>query len=102
MRIISYKMIRQFAAVHSAAEGPLNTWYNVVEDCQWNSHADLKLIFPSADFVRNERYVFNIAGNNYRVIAAVNFKAKIVYIKFIGTHSEYDKVDAATISRLDL
>lgn len=84
---------------YRVAKEPLDYWYNIVKDAGWSAHSDLKNTFPSADFVGNERYVFNIAGNNYRLIAAVNFKIGTVYIKFIGLHKDYDKIDASTINR---
>lgn len=99
MIVISYKTVRDFADVHPGAKSPLDYWYNVVSDASWRTHADLKRTFPSADFVGNERYVFNIAGNHYRLIAAVNFKIRTVYIKFIGLHKDYDKIDAASVNR---
>ena|ERR1043165_3446624 len=99
MVVISYKTIRDFSEICPEAKTPLDYWYNVTADADWRSHAELKTTFPSADFVGNERYVFNIAGNNYRLIAAVNFKIRTVYIKYIGLHKDYDKVDAANVNR---
>ena len=69
----------------------LERWSGKLADAEWKSHADLKADFPSADFVGNNRYVFNIKGNNYRTVVLVVFFAGTVAIRFIGTHSEYDK-----------
>lgn len=99
MIVISYRTIRDFAGEHPLAKEPLDYWYNVVKHADWSTHADLKTTFASADFVGNERYVFNVAGNKYRLIAAVNFKIRTVYIKYIGLHKDYDKVDAANVNR---
>ena len=99
MIIISYKTIRDFADLHPAARAPLDNWYAVVNDANWGTHADLKRTFSSADFVGNERYVFNIAGNKFRLIAAINFKIRTVYIKYIGLHQDYDKIDASNVNR---
>jgi len=99
MRVISYKTIREYAAKNPAAKTPLDLWWNAVKDVSWQSHADLKLTFPSADYVGNERYVFNIGGNKFRLIAAIHFGTGIIYLKFVGTHREYDAVDAATVNK---
>ena len=61
------------------------------------NHADLKQMFPSADYVKNGRYVFNIGGNNYRIVAVVFFIGGVMNIRFVGTHAEYDKIDSSTI-----
>ena len=72
-------------------------WIETVQAAQWKSHAELKSTFPSADYVKNGRYVFNIGGNNYRLVAVVIFIGGVMNIRFIGTHSEYDKIDSSTI-----
>jgi len=70
----------------------LDQWYNKVENSQWNNFADEKKTFNSVDSVGNKRYVFNVKGNSYRIIALILFVPKIVYIRFIGTHDEYSKI----------
>jgi len=92
MRIITYKAIEQYTALHAAAKVALDEWYIKTEQSQWECFADMKQTFNSADNVGNKRYVFNIKGNNFRIIALILFVPKIVYIRFIGTHSEYDKI----------
>jgi len=92
MRIITYKAIEQYSDLHPDAKFALDEWYNKTEQSQWNCFADVKKTFNSVDSVGNKRYVFNIKGNSYRVIALILYKPKIVYIRFIGTHSEYDKI----------
>lgn len=92
MRIISFKRIKEFSEKHSDAESALSIWYYSVYSKDWNSLNDLKKDFNSVDYVGSNRYVFNIKGNNYRLIAIISFNAKKVYIRFIGTHSEYDKI----------
>ena len=74
-----------------------NVGLTFVEESHWQSHNELKQIFPSADYVGNGRYVFNIQGNNHRLVAIVVFVAGIVKIRFVGTHAEYDKIDCKTI-----
>ncbi len=82
---------------HPTAAKPLNDWYALVLAADWGNLADIRVLFNSVDFVSNERYVFNIGGNKFRLIARILFPARTVYIKFIGTHREYDRIDAATI-----
>ena len=83
MIIANKELLDSFVQSHANAVKPLNKWVEDVKAAQWKSHNDLKLMFPSADYVKNGRYVFNIGG--------------VIYIRFIGTHAEYDKVDSATI-----
>lgn len=92
MRIITYKRIKEFINIYPTSELALNFWYHTDAAKQWNSFSDLKGDFNSVDYVGNHRFVFNIKGNRYRLIAIISFKAKKVYIRFIGTHSEYDKI----------
>jgi mRNA interferase HigB len=92
MRIITYKAIKQYIELHSDVQVGLDEWYIKTEQSNWNCFADVKQTFNSADSVGKKRYVFNIKGNSYRIIALILFVPQIVYIRFIGTHSEYDKI----------
>ena len=92
MRIISFKRIKEFSALHKNAEGSLNLWFYTVTSKEWNSLNDVKQSFNSIDYVGNNRFVFNIKGNAFRLVAIISFNAKKVYIRFIGTHSEYDEI----------
>ncbi|MCM4166103.1 mRNA interferase HigB [Arenibacter antarcticus] len=92
MRIITYKRIKEFSEKHADAENPLNFWYHTVISKEWDSFNDVKLTFNSVDYVGNHRFVFNIKGNTYRLVAIISFNSNKVYIRFIGTHSEYDKI----------
>ena len=92
MRIISYKAIDSYSDLHLAAKLALDEWYIKTEQSQWNCFADVRKTFNSVDSVGGKRYVFNIKGNTYRVIALILFRPKIVYIRFIGTHLEYEKI----------
>ena len=92
MRIVTYKRIIEFSEKYVDAEIPLNFWYHTVSAKDWKGFHDVKQSFNSVDYVGNNRYVFNIKGNDYRLIAIISFNAKKVYIRFIGTHSEYDKI----------
>ena len=98
MRIITHKAIAQYSGLHPDAKSALDEWYVKTEQSQWNCFADVKKTFNSVDSVGNKRYVFNIKGNFYRVIALILFIPKIVYIRFIGTHSEYDKIKDCSIT----
>ncbi|MBQ8069348.1 MAG: type II toxin-antitoxin system HigB family toxin [Bacteroidales bacterium] len=97
MRIIAISTLRNFWAIHPNSEQALREWYVKTERANWNSLNDIRKDFNSVDYVKNQRYVFNIKGNDYRLIAAIKFTPSLVYIRFVGTHSEYDKIDASTI-----
>ncbi|MDR6966930.1 mRNA interferase HigB [Flavobacterium arsenatis] len=92
MRIVTFKRIQEFSENHSDAQTALTIWYHTTISKNWSNLADIKLTFNSVDYVGNNRYVFNIKGNKYRLIAIISFNAQKVYIRFIGTHSEYDKI----------
>jgi mRNA interferase HigB len=97
MRVISRKALRLFWESHADAQQALQAWYADVKRAQWKSPADIKKAYRNASIIANNRVVFNVKGNKYRVIVAVQYKFKIVFIRFVGTHHEYDQVDAATI-----
>jgi len=97
MRIISRKKIREFWEKHPDARQSLQAWYTDVKQADWKTPTDIKNIYNNVSFVANNRVVFNIKGNKYRLVVAVQYKYRIVYIRFIGTHREYDKIDAASI-----
>ena len=97
MIIANKELLDDYVQSHAQAIKPLNKWIEVVQAAKWTSHADLKATFPSADYIKNGRYVFNIGGNNFRLVAVVVFIAGVMNIRFIGTHPEYDKIDCATI-----
>lgn len=97
MRIISITSLKQFWETHNQAEQPLKAWVDEVKKAQWKTPRDIKDKYRSADFLSNNRVVFNIKGNDYRLIVAVAYRFQAVYIKFVGTHTEYDKIDADTV-----
>lgn len=97
MRIAKQEILENFVQKHSTALKPLNKWLETVRNANWTSHSDLKQMFPSADYISNGRYVFNIGGNNYRIVAVVVFVNGLMTIRFVGTHAEYDKIDCSTI-----
>ena len=93
MVVISYKTIKGFIDEHRDAEDQLNNWYIIAEKSDWANFNDMKWLFNSVDAVGNDLYVFNIKGNTYRLIVRIIFRVRTIYIKFIGTHKEYDKVN---------
>jgi len=97
MIIRNKELLDKYATKHANSRNALQHWVEVVEEAEWNCHNDLKYSFPSADYVGNGRYVFNIQGNNHRLVAVVVFVGKFLRINFIGTHAEYDKIDCKTI-----
>ena len=92
MRVISFSMIRDFIAKHADADVALRDWYKRTTKANWTNFADIKQTFNTVDYVGNDRYVFDIKGNNYRIVAVVIFINKKVYMRFVGTHEEYDKI----------
>ncbi len=93
MRIITYKRIKEFAAKHTDAETPLQVWYHTLRSKNWKHLNELKQSFAGVDYIGNHRYVFNIKGNDYRLVAIISFNAQKTYIRFISTHAAYDKID---------
>lgn len=92
MHVISYKTLKEAAIIHGDLGGPLDDWYKVAKQAQWGSIQDVRQVYPSADPVGNFT-VFNIKGNNYRLIVGIDYKKKIIFIKYVLTHAEYSKGD---------
>ena len=98
MRIFVYRMLVEYYNEHPDAKNALEDWFSKTQEAQWNCFADVKNTFHSVDAVGSRRYVFNIRGNNYRLVAIILFVPKFVYVRFIGTHAEYDKLkDCSTL-----
>ena len=85
-------MIRDFIAKHADADVALRDWYKRTTKTNWKNFADIKQTFNTVDYVGNDRYVFDIKGNNYRIVAVVLFINQKVYMRFVGTHEEYEKI----------
>lgn len=92
MRVVTFKRIKEFVEKHNDSEIALGVWYQTVSSKNWSNINELRRDFNTVDYVGNHRFVFNFKGNHYRLIAIISFNAKKVYIRFIGTHSEYDKI----------
>jgi len=97
MRVVTPKKLRDYSAKNPRAKIPLLSWYEVVRKAEWNNLNDIKRDFNSVDYVGNNRYVFNIKGNDYRLVVIIIFISQKVYIRFIGNHSEYDKTDVKNV-----
>ena len=97
MRIISRRILREFWEKHPDATIALQTWFHDVERATWNSPTDIKTVYQNASIVANNRVVFNIKGNHYRLVVVVIYEHGVVYIRFVGTHEEYDRIDVSTI-----
>lgn len=93
MRIIAKKTLREFWKLHKDAEQPLRSWYEIVRKENWINFNEIKSQFRNASIVGNDRVVFNIKGNSYRLVVRVDFNWKVMFIRFIGTHNEYDKLN---------
>lgn len=98
MRVIARRTLRQFwESGHADAEQPMRAWFAEVARARWRSMADVKKRFPRASVVDAERVVFDVGGNKYRVVAKLWFPAQAVWIKFVGTHREYDDIDVRSL-----
>ena len=99
MRIVSHRKLKEFYETkgHEDSRVALERWYDITEKAEWKSLSDIKVDFPATDYVGNQHYVFNIKGNNYRLVVVIKFTIGYIYIRFVGTHQEYDKIDSKTI-----
>lgn len=97
VRIISRKTLRSFWEKHPKAEGPMRAWYDFATRATWRTTQDVKNDFRSADFVGGNRVVFNIGGNNYRIVVVALLNAGTLYVRFVGTHAEYDRIDVTKV-----
>lgn len=97
LRIISKKILRDFWETHADSEQQLKSWFHETCNAEWKNPNEIKKEYPSASILNNDRIVFNIKGNKYRLIIRINYDYHMVWIRFIGTHSEYDKINANEI-----
>jgi mRNA interferase HigB len=93
MRVIKVSTLKRFWQTYSAAEEPLRRWIKVVRAVDWTDSAAVKRTFGTADFIGNQRFVFDIGGNKFRIVAVILYRPKLVLIKFVGTHVDYDTID---------
>lgn len=97
MQIIAKRTLRQFWERHPQAETPLKVWFAMVNKAEWSGPADVRAMFGSADFVADNRVIFDIGGNKFRIVARVSYRFKRVLVKFIGTHREYDQINPEVV-----
>ena len=96
-RIVAKKILREFWERHSDSEQHLKTWYETARFSNWKNPNDIKNTYANVSILQDSRVVFNIRGNSYRLIVKFNYKRQWAFIRFIGTHAEYNKIDAETI-----
>ena len=97
MRIIARRTLREFWELHRQAEQPLKAWFREAAASDWANPQEIKCRYRHASFLRNNRVVFNIGGNNYRLVVQINYDFRVIYIRFVGTHEMYDQIDAEVI-----
>ncbi len=97
MKIVAVRILRDFWNKYPDSEQPLKAWVDEVRNTAWKQPADVKARYGNASILRNRRVVFNVKGNDYRLVTSVAYRFQAVYVKFIGTHKQYDAIDAETI-----
>jgi mRNA interferase HigB len=97
MRIIARKTLKRFGERQPSAELPLRAWFTEAKHASWDNPLAIKEQYPHASILRQGRVVFNFGGNKFRLVAQINYSSRIAYIRFIGTHQEYDRIDAQVI-----
>lgn len=97
MNVLTKRALQTFWAAHPKAKGPLVAWYDHVRAAAWRTPQDIKNDFRSVDFVTDSRVIFDIGGNNYRLVVRVSYVFKLVQVKFVGTHADYDEIDPETV-----
>ena len=97
MRIIAKKTLRDFWKINKDSEQPLIVWYNEAKKAKWKNFNDVKIFSKSTSIVGNNRVVFNIKGNDYRLVVKIDFEWQVIFIKFVGTHKQYDNIDVKNI-----
>ena len=97
MRVIARKVLHDFSASHADVSEALNAWWSEARHADWKTPQDIKQQYASASIIADNRVVFNIKGNNYRLIVKIHYNTAIVYIRFIGTHNEYNQINAEEV-----
>jgi len=97
MRVIAHRTIVEYSKQYPETKIALDSWYKTVKRVAWKDFQDIKNTFNSVDYAENQRYIFNIKGNNYRLVGKILFVQQIIYIRFIGAHKEYDEINCSTI-----
>ena len=97
MRVIAKRTLRQFWEQYPDAQGPLEAWHSETVKARWKNPQQIKEQFGSASILKGGRVVFNVGGNKYRLVLAIDYKRQACYVKFVGTHRQYDAIDAETL-----
>lgn len=97
MRIISKKALKDFWEREPSAQGELEAWHAEAKEANWRTPTEVKTFYGNASILRDGRVVFNICGNRYRLVAWINYEFFTIYVRFVGTHAEYDEIDAQTV-----
>ena len=97
VRIIARRALREFWERHPDAEQPLRAWYHDARKADWRSPADVKRVYANASIVAENRVVFNIHGNKYRLVVAINYPYRMCYVRFVGSHQAYDRIDVTSV-----
>lgn len=97
MRIIAISTLRAFWIKHPEAQTPLQAWYALASRGDWKSPSDIKNAYRNASFTANNRVVFNIKGNDYRLVVLVRYDKRLLFVKFVGTHAQYDKINVSAV-----
>ena len=99
MHVISHRKLKEFYESPGKEDSriALERWYHIALQAEWRNLSEIKEDFPATDYVGNQHYVFNIKGNNYRLVVVVKFSIGRVFIRFVGTHADYDKIDCSTV-----
>ena len=97
MRIFSKRTLREYWERHPDVEGPLENWYHTTRTADWDTPDKVKARYADASIIPRNRVVFNIKGNDYRLVVRVDYASRMVFIRFIGTHAEYDRINAAEV-----
>ena len=93
MRVVSKRTLATFWTAHPQATGPLVAWHDAITSREWKNFAELRQMSRTVDYVGGDRFVFNIAGNKFRLIVRIDFRSQLAFVRFIGTHKEYDGID---------
>lgn len=97
MLVISYGTLREFYEIHADAKDALNNWYRLASQADWSNFHEIKQMFNSVDAIGNDRFVFNVKGNGYRIITLIFFDVRTVFVRFVGTHADYDKLKNSSV-----
>jgi len=97
VNVVARRTLVEFWRRRPTAQGPLSAWFEIARAAEWRTPNDIKAQFNSADFVGDNRVIFDVGGNKYRIVVRVSYRFKQVLIKFVGTHAEYDRIDPETV-----